>query len=211
MSIICPTVTAADARTYRVQIEQVVEFAPRLHIDLADGVLAPTKLLGPEHVWWPAGIKADLHVMYKQPLKHLGALIGLAPSLIILHAEAEGDFREFAAAALQHRIAVGVALLPETPVEYISSALHMIDHVLIFSGRIGYFGGHADLKLLDKVKQLRQLKPQLEIGWDGGVNDKNVSALVQGGVDVLNAGGFIHGARNSAAAYDRLKTLTESV
>jgi ribulose-phosphate 3-epimerase len=210
VSVICPTITAADARTYRVQIEQVVTFAPRLHIDLADGVLAPTKLLGPAHIWWPAATRADLHVMYKQPLKHLAALIDLRPSLIILHAEAEGDFMEFVIAAHKHNIAVGAALLPETPVGAILPALQYIDHVLIFSGRIGYFGGHADLTLLSKVTELRDHKPQLEIGWDGGINNTNIRDLLRGGIDVLNAGGFIHGAKNAGSAYDTLSALAES-
>ena len=33
----------------------------------------------------------------------------------------------------------------------------------------------------------------LEFGWDGGITDQNVAVLVNGGVDVLNVGGFIHG------------------
>jgi ribulose-phosphate 3-epimerase len=103
-----------------------------------------------------------------------------------------------------------VALLPETKVETIAPALSLIDHVLIFSGKLGHFGGHADLKLLNKVKQLKQLKPTLEIGWDGGVSDKNAQALAEGGVDVLNAGGYLHGTQNAAKAYAKLKTLVES-
>lgn len=208
MSDICPTVTAADARTYRVQVEQVVNFATRLHIDLADGIFAP-KLLNQRYVWWPTGVRADLHVMYQQPLQHLAALIALQPKLIIVHAEAEGDFHELARQMHECGIAVGVALLAQTAVAAIAPALAVIDHVLIFSGKIGYFGGHADLKLLEKVRQLKRLKPELEIGWDGGVNDKNAPGLVAGGVDVLNAGGFIHGAKDPAAAYARLTLVTE--
>lgn len=210
MSDICPTITAADDRTYRVQIEQVVEFAPRLHIDVADGILAPTKLLNPNHIWWPTGVRADVHVMYQQPKEILPALIDLRPQLIIFHAEADGDFTELAKQVRAHHIAVGVALLATTPATLIAAAIESIDHVLIFSGKIGYFGGHADLTLLEKVTQLKRLKPELEIGWDGGVNDKNAAALAAGGVDVLNAGGFIHGAKDPAAAYDTLKSITES-
>jgi ribulose-phosphate 3-epimerase len=211
MADICPTVTAADARTYRVQIEQVLDFAPRLHIDLADGILAPNKLLSAKHIWWPTGVRADLHVIYQRPFLHIVELLNLDPSLIIVHAEAEGDFMAFAEKAHAHNVAVGIALLPHTPVEAIAPALELIDHVLIFSGKIGYFGGHADLKLLQKVEQLKKLKPGLEVGWDGGVNDKNAAALVAGGVDVLDAGGFIHGAADPASAYNQLKELVGGV
>jgi len=204
---ICPTITTNDPQVYAQQVEQTLSYAHRIHIDLADGVFTPNQLMDVENIWWPAGVRADLHVMYQHPFDHFPALIALRPQLIIVHAEAEGDFMEFAAECHRHGVEVGVALLPETPVEAIQPALSLVDHVLIFSGHLGHFGGHADMSLLGKVQQLRQLKPQLEIGWDGGVNDQNARALALGGVDVLNAGGYLHGALAPKTAY--LKLLAE--
>jgi len=202
---ICPTVTTDDPNVYRRQVEQTVSYAHRLHIDLSDGVFTRNKLMAIEDVWWPGGVRADLHVMYQEPFEHLTALIALRPQLIIVHAEAQGNFMDFAARAHHYGIEVGVALLPETPVEAVRPALQVIDHVLIFSGDLKHFGGHADLNLLNKAKQLRELKPQLELGWDGGVNADNVAHLVQGGIDVLNAGGYLHGAVAPQTAYATLR------
>lgn len=206
---ICPTITTDDPDVFRIQIEQTLSYASRLHIDLADGIFTANKLTNIEDVWWPGGVRADLHIMYKDPFVHADALLALQPQLIIVHAEAAGDYFAFAARARNHGIEVGVALLPETPVSLIAGALAQIDHVLIFSGKLGHFGGHADLKLLHKVAQLRRLKPTLEIGWDGGVSDSNAQALVKGGIDVLNAGGYLHGTQDAATAYAKLKALVE--
>lgn len=207
MTTICPTVTTDNPDTYARQVELTLSYAHRIHIDVADGIFTPNRLLDIENVWWPAGVRADLHVMYKQPFDHLPALLALRPQLIIVHAEAEGDFLAFASECHKHGVEVGVALLEETPVEAIAPALPVIDHVLIFSGHLGHFGGHADMSLLGKAQKLRQLKPQLEIGWDGGVNDQNARALALGGIDVLNAGGYLHGALAPKTAY--LKLLAE--
>lgn len=200
---ICPTVTTDDPHVYELQVRQSLQYAHRLHIDLSDGVFTPNKLVEIEQVWWPGGVRADLHVMYKRPFDHMSALIGLQSQLIIVHAEAEGDFVGFADLAHHHGIEVGVALLPETPVDFITPALKYIDHVLLFSGNLGHFGGHADLALLTKARHLRELKPQLELGWDGGVSDRNAADLVRGGIDVLNAGGYLHG-KDPVAAYKKL-------
>ncbi len=208
---ICPTITAADVRTYHVQLEQVASFARRLHIDIADGQFTPNKLIDLDYVWWPGGIRADIHVMYKDPSPLLPALISLQPQLLIVHAEAEGDFQELASELHSHDIEVGVALLPDTTVNILEPALEHIDHILIFSGKIGYFGGHADLNLLNKVSRLKHLKPQIEIGWDGGVNLTNARKLTSAGVEVLNAGGFIHGAKDPEAAYEQLFNLVNPV
>lgn len=201
---ICPTVTTDDPAVYKLQIEQSLAYAHRIHIDLSDGVFTPNKLMDIEDVWWPGGVRADLHVMYEQPFEHAEALVAVQPQLIIVHAEAEGDFREFAGIVHRHGIEVGVALLPETPVDAIVPALQLIDHVLIFSGHLGHFGGHADLNLLEKAKRLKALKPTLELGWDGGVNDQNAGVLARGGIDVLNAGGYLHGTTDPVDAYATL-------
>lgn len=207
---ICPTVTTDDPEVFKLQIEQTLTYAHRLHIDLSDGIFTNNKLMEIEDVWWPGGVRADLHVMYQQPFAHTAALIALQPQLIIVHAEAEGDYTEFATTLHHHGIEAGVAILPDTPVAAITPALELIDHVLIFSGKLGHFGGHADLKLLDKAKELRRLKPTLEIGWDGGVSDKNAKQLADGGVEVLNAGGYLHGTQDAAKAYAKLKSVLES-
>ncbi len=201
---ICPTVTAENAHTYRTQIERVAMFAPRIHIDISDGILAPTKLLELDKIWWPGGVRADIHVMLADPFAHVDLYRALGPQMVIVHAEAEGDFVEFAEMMHRHGIETGVALLQDTPVDTIVPAIDLIDHVLIFSGHLGYFGGTADLGLLEKIRQLRALKPTLEIGWDGGINDENVRALAEGGVDVLNVGGFIQRSPDAQAAYEQL-------
>ncbi|MEJ0073571.1 MAG: hypothetical protein WDN27_05900 [Candidatus Saccharibacteria bacterium] len=110
---ICPTVTTDDPAVYKLQIEQTLAFAHRIHIDLSDGIFTPNKLMAIEDVWWPGGVRADLHVMYKNPFEHLPALVALQPQLIIVHAEAEGDFMSFASAVRHRGIEIGVALLPE--------------------------------------------------------------------------------------------------
>ncbi len=207
---ICPTITAATAEDYRDQIERSALFAKRLHIDIADGSMTPNSLVPIDQIWWPGGVRADLHVMNRRPLEHLPALIALGPQLIILHAEADGDFLGFAELIRRHGIEAGVALLPQTTVQSIVPALDYIDHVLIFSGSFGSFGGTADLALLEKARQLKALKPRIEIGWDGGVSADNARQLAEGGVEVLNAGGFIQRSDDPRKAYATLKVSVRS-
>ncbi|MFZ1249285.1 MAG: hypothetical protein WAQ24_03100 [Candidatus Saccharimonadales bacterium] len=201
---ICPTITTDDLEVYRRQIQQTAQYAHRVHIDLADGIFT-RKLTAVEDVWWPAGMRADLHVMFKQPFQHIAAMKALGPQLVIVHAEAEGDFMAFAHEMHRHGIEAGVALLRETPVEAIIPALDVIDHVLIFAGTLGYNTGKqpVNMDVLAKAAQLRALKPTVEIGWDGGANDENALQLKNGGIDVINCGGYLHG-NNPAAAYRKI-------
>ena len=203
MVSIAPAILADDPDVFNAQMEDAARYATRVHIDLADGIFTGNSLQAITDIWWPGGMRADLHIMYQRPFDHMQAIIALGPQLVIVHAEAEGDFLVARRALHGHGIELGVALLAQTPVEAIVPALEYIDHVLIFSGDLGHFGGKADLLLLEKAKQLKQLKPTLELGWDGGVNDEVAPALVAGGIDVLNAGGYLHGD-DPAVAYHKL-------
>ncbi len=203
-AIICPTVTAEEPHVYREQMERVAGFAERIHIDLGDGVFTPNKLIDIDRIWWPAGVVADIHLMYKAVKPFQKQLISLRPNLVIIHAEAVGNFYEVARPLKKAGIRIGVALLASTPISTIRPAIDDIDHVLIFSGDLGHFGGKVDLRLLDKVRALKKIKPNLEIGWDGGVNTHNARALTDGGVNVLNVGGSIQRSSNPGAAYTAL-------
>jgi len=202
---ICPAILATYPEEYKRQIERIASFATRLHIDIADGKFAPNKTVLASDVWWPGGMRADIHVMYRRPIEIIDTLIALGPQLVIMHAEAEGDFMTLAKQLHYHGIEAGVALLPKTPVDLIKPALSVVDHVMIFGGDLGHYGGQADLSLLEKAKQLRALNKRIEIGWDGGVTEQNIKALVDNGVEVVVSGGYIQKATDAKRAYDTLK------
>ncbi len=205
--VICPTVTAYDEHTFRQQVERVAHFVERLHLDFMDGDFTPKKSPSIGSAWWPAGVKADFHIMYRHPNNCIAELTRLKPNLVILHAEAEGDFFAMADQLKAAGIKVGLAILKHTPISKIEPALEVVDHILIFSGDLGSFGGRADVNLLEKVEAVKVIDPNIEVGWDGGINDKNASQLIEGGVDVLNVGDFIQRAEHPGAAYATLKEI----
>jgi len=207
MATICPAILAKDAHEYREQMERVEPFAKRVQIDLTDGVFAPSQTVSLNQVWWPENVKADLHLMYKRPENYLNYVIKLRPHMAILHAEAEGNFLEMASKLHEHGIKIGVAMLPKTHPKVIAPAYEHVDHVLIFSGHLGFYGGEANLNLTEKARVLNQHKHHFEIGWDGGVNLANARYLAKHGIDVLNVGGFIQNSDSPHDAYVKLKSV----
>lgn len=205
MSSIAPTITAGSYHEFQRQLVRVKPFAERIHIDLMDGMFAPTTSISLDEIEVPHDIVTDIHVMYVNPTRYIEKFIGLKPNLVIVHAEAKGDFAELADALHDAGIKVGLALLPETEVKNIAPAIALVDHVLIFSGNLGYQGGsRADPNLVYKINQIRRLKRYIEIGWDGGVNQQNATALVKAGIDVLNVGGYIQHADDPERMYQKL-------
>ena len=204
MSVIAAAVTEETVDRYRGVVEQIKGFAQRVHIDISDGEFAPNFLVPENQLYWPAGWQVDIHAMVSHPSMHVEALIGLKPHTIIFHAEAAEDILPVINQVKAANIQAGVALLRSTVPAVVTPLIQAADHVMIFSGELGQHGGVASLMQLEKVRLIKNINPNVEIGWDGGVSAENAYTLSQGGVDVLNAGGAIANAPDPAAAYDLL-------
>ncbi len=207
--IICPTITATDKHQYRTQMEIATSLTSRVHIDLMDGQLAPSLSPPLSEIWLDEHTSSDIHLMYKWPMNSVDDLIRLKPSLVIIHSEADVDHNFFFKKMHDNGINCGIALLKDTRVEALESINERIDHVLIFSGNLGFHGGVADLNLLSKVVEVKEKLPNAEISWDGGVNDKNAKELITGGINVLNVGGFIQNSTDPLAAYAKLEEIIQ--
>jgi ribulose-phosphate 3-epimerase len=204
MALIVPTIMAETVDQLRESTEKLQTFARRVHVDISDGEFAPTFLLNEGQLFWPEGWEVDIHAMVARPSEHLGQLMKLKPSMVILHAEAQEDIVPHLATLKQAGIKAGIALLKTTVPATVQAAIMASDHVMIFSGELGKFGGTASMMQLEKVRLIKKIKPDVEIGWDGGVKIENAYTLTQGGVDVLNVGGEIANATNPAETYNQL-------
>lgn len=205
-AIICPTVTPAttDPHEYRAQLERIAPFARRIQLDFTDGVFTDARCMNLIQAWWPEDVTIDIHLMYEDPVSQIETLVSLKPDLVIIHAEAVGDLLRMVQHVQKFGIKTGVALLQETTPATAHALIQAVDHVLIFSGTLGSFGGKADLELLRKVPEIKAINPRVEIGWDGGASIETVAALQAGGIDVINAGGAIQHAPDSKRAYESL-------
>lgn len=204
MSVIAPSITVETAEEFKAAVERIQPFAQRVHIDISDGEFAPTFLLGEGQLWWPKEWIVDIHAMVSRPAEHLQALIAMKPNLIVFHAETGQNLTPILNEIKKYGIKAGVALQRPTVPSTVSAAIENADHVQVFSGDLGHYGGTASLMQLEKVRLIKAINPNVEIGWDGGVTIDNAYTLTQGGVDVLNTGSAIAGAPDPAAAYATL-------
>lgn len=204
MSVIAPCITVETTDEYKAAVERLHPFAERVHIDISDGEFSPVFLVDEAQIWWPKSWIVDIHAMVARPLEHLEALIALKPNLITFHVETGIDLLPVLARIKQAGIKAGVALLRPTVPSTVAAVIQAADHVMVFSGDLGHYGGTANLMQLEKVRLIKAINPQVEIGWDGGVSVDNAYTLTQGGVDVLNTGGAIAKAADPANAYATL-------
>ncbi len=201
---IVPCVTVSTPEDYKVSLERVHLFAKRIHIDISDNSFAPISLLDPSQIWWPQEWQVDIHAMVAQPSQYLQQLLSLRPHMITLHAEVKEDIVPMLQQIKQMGIKAGVALMRPTVPSDVSALIEVSDHVMIFSGDLGKYGGTASMMQMEKIRLIKAINAGVEIGWDGGVAIENAFSLAQGGVDVFNVGGAIQKATNPQEAYESL-------
>lgn len=205
MSVIVPAILAETADQYKEQVDRVTGVAERVHIDISDGEFAPTLTVGIPELWAPEGWIVDIHAMAHDLDDYVPKLIALRPNMIIIHAESNGDVLAAMTQIKQAGVKAGLALLRPTVPKTVEEEIKMADHVMIFSGELGRFGGSASLMQLEKVRLIKAINSSAEIGWDGGVMVDNAYSLVQGGVDVLNVGGSLQKASDPQAVFAKLQ------
>ena len=206
MSIITPAILATNPDEYKAQVETIFPFAERVHIDVTDGEFAPNLTLPETQIWWPQEWKVDIHMMVARPSEHIDTIIQLNPNMVIFHAEVEEDLVSiFERLKNETMIKPGLALLRSTVPETVAPAIQAAEHILIFSGNLGEMGGRASMMQLEKIRLIKEINNNVEIGWDGGANLSNVFNLTQSGVDVVNVGSAIMNSQNPERSYKQME------
>ena len=206
MSIIVPAILATNPDEYKAQVEAIFPFAERVHIDVTDGNFTPNLTLSETQIWWPQEWKVDIHMMVARPSEHIDTIIQLNPNMVIFHAEVEEDLVPiFERLKNETMIKPGLALLRSTVPETVAPAIQAAEHILIFSGNLGEMGGRASMMQLEKIRLIKEINNNVEIGWDGGANLSNVFNLTQSGVDVVNVGSAIMNSQNPEQSYKQME------
>lgn len=201
---IVPAVLTNNKQDFRAQLERINMYAHRIQIDITDGVFAPNETLDITNVWWPRDWTVDIHMMVAQPSFYMDTILKLHPSLCIFHAETNDNLLPLFDMLHAQGIRTGVALLPSTYPGIAKAYIDAADHVLIFAGKLGEQGGAADMMQMEKIEIIRGMKPEVEIGWDGGANLTNIRALAHADLDVINVGSALSKAENPSAVYQEM-------
>jgi len=207
---IAPSILSADFSCLAVELKKVERAGAELiHVDVMDGHFVPNITIGPVVVKYmrkATSLPLDVHLMIENPAKYIGAFVNAGSDMITVHIETV-TLKELAAIARglkKSGVKLGISLNPATPLSKIKKALPLVDFVLVMSVNPG-FGGQAFIpQALKKIKQLRAIFKK-DIAVDGGINNITAKLVKNAGANVLAAGSYIFGAKNTKQAIDSLR------
>ena len=179
-----------------------------IHVDVMDGHFVPNITIGPlvvRDLRKVTKLPLDCHLMIENADDYVGSFARAGADMISVHVEACRHLHRTVHLIREHGKRAGVALNPATPVEQVLPILHDLDFVLVMSVNPG-FGGQSFIEgVLDKVRALRSLRPELEIEIDGGIKLSNAAAVREAGVDLFVAGSAIFGQDDYGDTIRRFK------
>jgi pentose-5-phosphate-3-epimerase len=202
-----PSITTDDKNQFTSQSKDYLKFSECLHIDFADGSITPNTLLSLDEISWPSEAKVWLHVMAYDPFIYLEQIIKLKPLRVIFPFDISFDNPLFALKLREAGIESGVYLSSADQLEDAKWQLAHFQEAMVFAGDLGHQGAEANLNLLDLGIKLKAAAPFIDLGWDGGVNDSNISSIKKAGFNNIISGGFISSSPDSKQAYSNLKLM----
>ena len=91
----------------------------------------------------------------------------------------------------RHNIEIGISINPDTPVEKLQHLIDKVNTVLLLSVYPGFSGQHFVHGTLNKITQLREMRPEVVIEVDGGIEPGTARKCVEAGANILVSGSFI--------------------
>lgn len=203
---IAPSILSADFGKLNEEIAQIEAVSDVLHIDVMDGHFVPNISFGvPVMKWIKSSLSLDVHLMIDYPEKYIDDFVKAGASRIIFHFESQDK----ASSVIDKIILLGakpaVAIKPKTSVSEIAEFLPMLDMVLVMTVMPGFGGQEFMPEMVKKIKELRSLGFDRDIGVDGGINAETAKICREAGANLLVAGSYIFRAKDRKAMVHSLR------
>jgi len=200
--LIVPAIIAESQEELDSMLERLNGKVERVMLDVMDGKFVPSRSLDFDFKL-PEGFEYEIHMMAVNPLERLSTMAGKV-DIAILHVETLTDIRAAIERVRGLRLQLTLALNPGTEVDVIEPYLNEVDGVLVMTVDPGAYGGTYIPEALDKVRQIRELDPEVPIEVDGGMNVENSRAAREAGANVIASGSFILKSVDVAQAVEAL-------
>lgn len=211
--LVAPSILSADFGKLNDEITAICTAGCDLvHVDVMDGHFVPNLTIGPvvvNAVAKAATKPLDIHLMVENNPFFVDLFAPLKPRYLSFHIEEEKHPHRLIQKIRDLGISPAIVLNPHTPPSLIEYLLEDLDMVLLMSVNPGFGGQKFIPSVLEKALILKEmiLKRNAEtlIEVDGGINDTNVKALADAGVDIVVAGNYVFGSDHYKNAIDSLK------
>lgn len=194
---ISPSLMTMDLDKFKEQISFLDKKVDSFHIDIMDGHFVPNLSLSPWFITEARKLttkEMSAHLMVTDPTFWVQQLIDVKCDVICIPAEnTNGIAFRLIDQIHDAGLKAGVVLNPETPLSVIEPYMELLDKITIMTVDPGFAGQKFQIKMLDKIVELRRLREEnenyhYEIELDGSTNKAHWKAIYDARPDVYIIG-----------------------
>ncbi len=207
--VICPSILSCDPARFDEPVRQMMEGgAGWIHLDVMDGQFVPPITFGADlaaSLKKQGNLPLEAHLMTLTPERHFDAFISAGCTRIIFHAETVNHLHRHCQELRERGIQAGVALNPGTPIDAVLEVSELCDLALIMTVNPGWGGQKLIQSCIEKVRRLREARPDMAIQVDGGVDPDTIRPIWEAGATDFVAGSYLLRAPSIVEGIHRLK------
>ncbi|CAL4325496.1 Ribulose-phosphate 3-epimerase [Buchnera aphidicola (Neophyllaphis podocarpi)] len=203
--LIAPSILSANFAKLGDEILKVISAGGDLiHFDVMDNHYVPSITLGPMVLKSlrdnNINVPIDVHLMTK-PVDNLIPMFAKAgANFITFHPESTDHIDKTLNLIKRYGCKSGLVFNPSTSLNYLDYILDKLDLVLIMSVNPGLSNQDFILKMLDKIKQVKNIlninKKNIILAVDGGIKLNNIYDIAFSGADMFIIGSAIFSCDN---------------
>ena len=205
-----PAILTDDPEALETMIRQTETFTSYAQFDIMDGQFVPSRSITCQQI---ASLNMKLsweaHLMVVHPEDCVADFKQAGAERIVFHYEATDTPQDVISLIRGHRLEVGLAVNPETPVSAVLPLVNGVDSVLFLSVNPGFYGSKFIPEVLDKIVEFRRARPGVQVGIDGGIKEGNIVQIARSGVDIIYVGSAIFLQPQPAESFRRLTALAQ--
>ena len=193
---ISPSILSADFSQLGNEIKRLeIGGADMIHVDVMDGHFVPNLTIGPPVIKTLRSytkLPFDVHLMIDPVHKYIKNYAEAGADIITIHPEATDNLKDSIKHIREFGKKVGISLNPDTKTDIIKKNLEEIDLVLIMSVYPGFGGQKFIPEVLNKIKELKNIKSSQNLNFDievdGGIDFNNSKLVIEAGANILVSG-----------------------
>jgi ribulose-phosphate 3-epimerase len=203
---IVPAILEKTAEDLKQRVKEVEPFVKRVQIDIMDGIFVPNKTVQPEDLKdFKTDLMKEAHLMVDDNEKYAEDFLNLDFDMIIVHYESCKDIPGIIKKVKDRGKKIAIAINPPTPLSAITDYLDELDMVLIMTVNPGFSGQSFDPGVMPKIRELRNMRKDLDIQVDGGIKVGTVKQAAEAGANIFASCSGIFKFEDKGEAVEALK------
>ena len=217
---LAPSILAADFARLGEQVAEAERAgADRIHVDVMDGHFVSNIAIGApivQSLRRVTHLPMETHLMISDPDSFLDEFAEAGSTSFLVHCKGNNNLHRTVQRIKALGKRAGVAINPATPASALEEILPDLDQVLVMTVNPGFGHQHFLQSTLPKIRRvaqmIEQVKPECELGVDGGIDEATAPMVVAAGANVLVAGTSVFGNDKSvAAAMESLRSAVTQI